>query len=174
VRSAVLFFTDTTIAFEVVLTLQSLLLRVLPLPSPGRVFAETEWRTLARLAGALIPDSVGMPPEDIADNVETFLIRGRSRRAWRIRALMHVVEWSPLALGCRPLSQMSARERRRFVVERYVEGRGIWGICAKARYLVLLGTYGDGRLHATTSFVPVSSRRRFALQTLNGGGREAS
>ncbi len=173
-RSAAFVFTDTNIVLEVVLKLQSLLLRILPLPSPGRVFAETEWRTLARLAEALSPDSVGMPPEDIADNVETFLLRGRSRRAWRVRALMHVVEWSPLAAGCRPLSQMSTRERRRFVLERYVEGRGIWAICAKARYLVLLGTYGDGRLHAPTSYVPVSSRRRFALTTLNGDGRVAS
>ncbi len=94
-----------------------------------------------------------LPPEDIADNVERFLIRGRSRRAWRVRALMHVVEWSPLTIGRRPLSQMSPVERRRLVEERYVDGRGIWGICAKARYLVLLGAYGDARLHAPTSYV---------------------
>jgi hypothetical protein len=153
--------------------LQSLLLRLLPPPPPGKVFAETEWRTLVRLAATLVPASVGMPPEDIADNIEKFLVQGRSRRAWRVRALMQVVEWSPLTVGRRPLSQMSAGERRRFVVERYVEGRGLWGICAKARYLVLLGTYGDRRLHAPTSYVPVSSRRRFA-PTMNGSGPVAS
>jgi hypothetical protein len=149
--------------------LQSLLLRLLPFPKPGRVFAETEWRTLARLAEALLPDGTReVPPEDIADNVEKFLIYGRSRRAWRVRALMHVVEWSPLTLGRRPLSQMSLRERRRLVQERYVEGRGIWGICAKARYLVLMGAYGDARLHATMSYVPVSQRGRFAQVRPNG------
>lgn len=155
------------------MTLQSLLLRVLPLPMPGKVFAETEWRTLVHLAGTLVPDSIGMPPEDIADNVENFLIRGRSRRAWRIRALMHLVEWSPLVVGRLPLSQMGAGERRRFVGERYLEGRGIWRICAKARYLVLLGTYGDRRLHTPTSYVPVSSRHRFT-RTLNGKGSVAA
>jgi hypothetical protein len=155
-------------------TLQSLILRVLPLPPPGRVFAETEWRTLARLAEALVPDTLEMPPEDIADNIERFLIRGRSRRAWRVRVLMHVVEWSPLTVGRKPLSQMSLGERRRLVKERYVDGRGLWGICAKGRYLVLMGAYGDGRLHAPTSYVPVSSRRRFVRLALNGGGAVAS
>jgi hypothetical protein len=155
-------------------TLQSLLLRLLPLPSPGRALAETEWRTLVRLAEALVPDSVEMPSQAIADNVEKFLIRGRSRRAWRVRALMQVVEWSPLVVGRRPLSRMSVAERRRLVVEYYVDGRGLWGICAKARYLVLIGVYGDGRLHAATSYVPVSRRRRFAPRAVNGGGAVAS
>ncbi len=156
------------------MTLQSLLLRVLPLPPPGKLFAETEWRTLARIAEALVPGTEAVPSEDIADNIETFLIRGRSRRAWRVRALLHVVEWSPLTIGRRPLSQMSLGERRRLVEERYVDGRGVWGICAKARYLVLLGAYGDGRLHAATSYVPVSRRRRFTQAALNGGGAVAS
>jgi hypothetical protein len=156
--------------FELAVNLQSLLLRVLPLPAPGRAFAETEWRTLACLAEALVPETVEMPSEDIADNVEKFLIRGRSRRAWRVRALMHLVEWSPLTVGRKPLSQMSLGERRDLVEERYIEGRGLWGICAKARYLVVMGAYGDRRLHAPTSYVPVSSRRRFARNALNGEG----
>jgi hypothetical protein len=155
-------------------TLQSLILRLLPLPPPGRVLAETEWRTLARLAEALGPDTGEVPSEDVADNVETFLVRGRSRRAWRVRALMQVVEWSPLIVGRRPLSKMGLGERRRFVVERYIDGRGVWGICAKARYLVLMGAYGDGRLHAPTSYVPVSRRRRFTRTELNGGGAVTS
>ena len=143
------------------MTLQSLLLRLLPLPPAGKILAETEWRTLARLAEALVPDALEMPSDDIADNVEGFLIRGRSRRAWRVRALMHLVEWSPLTLGRGPLSQMTLSERRRLVEERYVDGRGLWGVCAKARFLVLMGAYGDRRLHAPTSYVPVSRRQRF-------------
>lgn len=156
------------------MTLQSLILRLLPLPPAGRLLAETEWRTLARLAEALVPTTGEIPPEDIADNIETFLIRGRSRRAWRVRALMVLVEWSPLTVGRRPLSRMSLRERRRLVEERYVDGRGLWAICSKARYLVLVGVYGDGRLHASTSFVPVSRRRRFAQTARDGGGAVAS
>jgi hypothetical protein len=155
-------------------TLQSLLLRVLPLPPPGRVFAETEWRTLVRIAEAILPGTEAIPAEDVADNVEKFLVRGRSRRAWRVRALMHVVEWSPLTLGQGPFSQMSLRERRRLVEERFVDGSGLWGICAKARYLVVMGAYGDGRLHAPTSYVPVSRRRRFDPASQNGGGAVAS
>jgi hypothetical protein len=154
-------------------TLQPLLLRVLPLPPPGRAFAESEWRTLASLAEALVPTGE-LSPEDVADNVERFLIRGRSKRAWRVRALMHVVEWSPVTIGRRPLSQMSPVERRILVEERYFDGRGIWGICAKARYLVLLGAYGDARLHAPTSYVSVSRRRRFEQPSLNGRGAVAS
>jgi hypothetical protein len=154
--------------------LQSLLLRLLPLPAPGRALAETEWRTLARVAEALVPDTVEVPSKDIADNVEKFLIRGRSKRAWRVRALMHLVEWSPLIVGRKPLSQMTLPERRRLVVKYYVPGNGLWGICAKARYLVLIGVYGDGRLHAPTSYVPVSRRRRFARDVVNGGGAVVS
>lgn len=151
------------------MTLQSLLLRVLPLPPPGKVFAAAEWRTLACLAEALGPDTRDVPAEDVADNVENFLIRGRSRRAWRVRALMQIVEWSPITVGRKPLSRMSLSERRRLVEERYVDGRGLWAICAKARYLVLIGAYGDGRLHAPTAYVAVSRRRRFTQTPLNGG-----
>jgi hypothetical protein len=150
-------------------TLQSLILRALPLPPPGRILAENEWRTLARIAEALVPDVREVPAEDIADNIENFLIRGRSKRAWRIRALLNLIEWAPLSVGQKPLSQMSLEERRRLVEEHYIDGRGIWAICAKVRYLVLMGAYGDGRLHAPTSFIPVSMRRRFAKSSLNGG-----
>ncbi len=157
------------------MTLQSLLLRVLPLPGPGRVFADSEWRTFVRMAEVLVPDVHEVSPEDIADNVEKFLLRGRSRRAWRVRALAHLVEWSPVATGQKPLSRMTVSERRRFVEDHYPDGHHVWGICAKIRYLVLLGAYGDGRLHAATSYVPVSSRRRFSQPDLdgraNGNGR---
>ena len=100
--------------------------------------------------GARFPIRGRCPRKTSPTTSRPFLIRGRSRRAWRVRALMQVVEWSPLIVGRRPLSKMGLGERRRFVVERYVDGHGVWGICAKARYLVLMGVYGDGRLHAPT------------------------
>jgi hypothetical protein len=164
---------DPNFVFEVVLTLQSLLLRALPLPSAGRVLADSEWCSLARIAEVLIPDSCEVSPDDIADNVEAFLQRGRSRRAWRVRVLLHLVEWAPVTLGRQPLSRLSVSERRRLVEERYVDGHGLWGLCAKVRYLVLMGAYGDRRLHASTSYVPVSKRRRFSQES-NGAGAAAS
>ena len=144
------------------MTLQSLLLRALPLPAPGRVFAEAEWRTFVRMAEVLVPDVAEVSPEEVADNVERFLFIGRSKRAWRVRALAHLVEWSPVTVGARPLSQMTIPERRRFVEDHYIDGGGIWAICAKIRYLVLMGTYGDARMHTRTSYVPASRRRRLA------------
>jgi hypothetical protein len=143
-------------------TLQSVLLRALPLPPPGRALAEREWRTLVAIADVLFPGPHReLSPEDIADNVERFLICGRSRRAWRIRALLQLVEWVPVAEFGKPLTKMTFAERRRVVEERYIDGRALWAICAKIRYLVLMGAYGDARMHAPTSYVPVSKRRRF-------------
>jgi hypothetical protein len=153
-------------------TIQSLLLRVLPLPRPGRVFADGEWRTLARVAEALLPDeasAAGPSPEDVADNIEGFLVRGRSRRAWRVRGLLYLVEFAPLIRGQKPLSRMTVRQRRRLLEDRYVDGRGIWGICAKVRFLVVMGAYGDTRVHEPTHYVPVSKRRRFVKVTRDGG-----
>jgi hypothetical protein len=155
---------------EVVVTLQSVLLRLLPLPPPGRALAESEWSTLVRIAEVLLPSTTELPPEDVADNVERFLVRGRSKRAWRVRALLELVEWLPVTECGKPFSRMTASERRRLVEERYMEGLGLWGICAKIRYLVFLGAYGDTRLHGPTSYVPVSKRRRFMRVESNGGG----
>ena len=173
-RDGLILTRNATKSIRGLVPLQSLLLRMLPLPAPGRALAEVEWRTLSCVAEALAPDTVEMPSKDIADNVETFLIRGRSRWAWRVRALMHLIEWSPLIVGEKPFSEMSLPERRRLVAQYYVDGHGLWGLCAKARYLILIGVYGDGRLHAPTSYVRVSRRRRFERTALNGGGAVAS
>jgi hypothetical protein len=155
-------------------TLQSVLLRVLPLAPPGRALAESEWRTLVHVADVLLAGVDEIQPQDVADNVESFLIRGRSKRAWRIRALLQLVEWLPMVEFGKPLSTMTVAQRRRLIEEQYFDGRGLWGICAKVRYLVLLGAYGDGRLHAATSYVPVSKRRRFLHAERNGGSAVAS
>jgi hypothetical protein len=149
-------------------TLQSVLMRVLPLPRPGRCFADGEWRTLARAAEVMLPTARDVPPEDVADNVERFLVRGRSRRAWRVRVLMHLVEFLPVAEYGKPFSRMTLAERRHLVETRYVDGRGLWGLAAKIRFLVLLGAYGDARMNTSTGFVPVSTRRRLARAAHNG------
>ncbi len=150
------------------MTLQSVLLRMLPLPAAGRALDRREWRTLVRLAEVLLPDLQELPAADVADNVEFFLLRGQSKRAWRVRLLLHLVEALPLLEFGKRFSRMTRRERRRLIEERYVDGRGLWGVCAKVRFLVLLGAYGDARMHSTTSYVPVSKRRRFIHAERNG------
>jgi hypothetical protein len=149
--------------------LQSILLRALPLPPAGRALAESEYRTLVAITEVLIPGPTReIPPEEVADNVEAFLVRGRSRRAWRIRALLHLIEWLPVVVHGKPLSHLALDVRRELVEKRYVDGSGLWAICAKVRYLVLLGAYGDARMHVATGFVPVSKRRRFQQAEHNG------
>jgi hypothetical protein len=151
--------------------LQSILLRTLPLPPAGQALAESEYRTLVAIAEVLFPGPERqVPPADIADNVQAFLIRGRSRRAWRIRALLNLIEWLPVVVHGKPLTQLTPEQRRDLVEQRYVDGKGLWGICAKVRYLVLLGAYGDARMHIVTDFVPVSKRRRFQQSDQNGNG----
>lgn len=151
--------------------LQSILLRTLPLPPAGQALAESEYRTLVAIAEVIFPGPERqVPPEDIADNVQAFLIRGRSRRAWRIRALLNLIEWLPVVVHGKPLTQLTPEQRRELVEQRYVDGKGLWGICAKIRYLVLLGAYGDSRMHVVTDFVPVSKRRRFQQSDQNGNG----
>jgi len=155
--------------------LQTILLRTLPLPPAGHALAESEYRTLVAVAGVLLPGAEReVPPEDVADNVEAFLVRGRSRRAWRIRALLHLIEWLPVVVYGRPLTQLTPEQRRELVEQHYIDGRGLWGICAKVRYLVLLGAYGDARMHVATDYVPVSKRRRFQQRDQNGTGASVS
>lgn len=151
--------------------LQSILLRALPLPPAGRALAESEYRTLVAVAEVLLPGPVReVPPEDAADNVEAFLVRGRSRRAWRIRALLHLIEWLPVVSHGKPFGHLTLEQRRELVERRFVDGSGLWAICAKVRYLVLLGAYGDARMHVATGFVPVSKRRRFQQGERGGNG----
>jgi hypothetical protein len=148
--------------------LQSILLRALPLPPAGRALAESEYRTLVAITEVLLPDPRrDVPPEEVADNVEGFLVRGRSRRAWRIRALLQLIEWLPVVVYGKPLGQLTPDQRRELVERRYVDGAGLWAICGKIRYL-LLGAYGDARMHVATGFVPVSKRRRFQQGERNG------
>lgn len=126
------------------LTLDELAYRVLPQVAPGRAFADIEWRTLCRVAEAILED-LPFPIEAarVADNVERFLCEGRSRRAWRCRVLLTLLEHMPLATHGRRFSALDRHERRRLFETRIVNGEGLWGLCAKVRYLVLMGAYGD-------------------------------
>jgi hypothetical protein len=125
-------------------TLDELAYRVLPQVAPGRALADREWRTLRLVAEAILIDlPFQIDPGRVADNVERFLCEGRSRRAWRCRVLLTLLEAIPYATHRRSFSALDSRERRRLFEERIVDGEGLWGICAKVRYLVLMGAYGD-------------------------------
>lgn len=127
-----------------VLTLDELAYRVLPQVAPGRAFADSEWRTLCRAAETILEDlPFAMEPGRVADNVERFLCEGRSRRAWRCRVLLTILEGMPLLTHARPFSSLAVSERRRWFETRVVDGSGLWGLCGKVRYLVLMGAYGD-------------------------------
>jgi len=142
------------------LTLDELAYRVLPQVAPGRALADREWRTLSRVAEAILVDlPFQIDPERVADNVERFLCEGRSRRAWRCRVLLTLVESLPLLTHGARFSLLATYQRRAWFEARIVDGRGIWGLCAKVRYLVLMGAYGDESVPSSLG-VSLSGERR--------------
>lgn len=154
------------------ITLEQVAYRFLPRVAAGRALADTEWTTLTRLAETLLTDTgVAVTPARVADNVERFLIRGQSQRAWRVRVLMTLVELAPLTHCGRTFGRLSTAERRALVQQRFVGGRGLWGICAKARLFVIMGAYGDAHAARATGFVPMAARDRFAPRRVSNARR---
>jgi len=135
---------------------------ILPPVTAGRTLAARESVVLERVAEALL---VGAPleltPRHVAHNVEEFLRLGRSRRAWRVRVLLTVIELTPLSTHRRVFSALTREERTALIRSRWTSGRHVWRICAKVRNLVILGAYGDRRAATTTGYVPVPLRPRF-------------
>lgn len=144
------------------ITLEGVVRRLLPVVPVGRALAHREWRTLANVADVLLEGAPhGISAEQTADNVEGFLIAGRSRRAWRVRVLLHLIEFLPVADCGRTFSAMSRDRRRALVKQKWIGGTHLWRISAKIRNLVVFGAYGDRRAAAKTGYVPVSLRPRF-------------
>jgi len=142
------------------LTLDELAYRVLPQVAPGRAFADSEWRTLTLVAEALLVDlPFVIDPARVADNVERFLCEGRSRRAWRCRVLMTLLESLPLLTHGKLFSRLDRVQRRALFETRIVDGRGLWGLCAKVRYLVLMGAYGDECVPSSLGVLSPGERR---------------
>ena len=145
--------------------LDELAYRLLPMVDPGRVLAASEWRTLVAASEALLDCSaIGVPPQDVADNVERFLTRGRSKRAYRVRVLLRLAEYATLPQYRAAFSELPLATRRRVVLSHWVEGRHVWRLCAKVRLLVTMGAYGDRRAHEFVGFVTVALRKRFAIK----------
>lgn len=143
-------------------TLETLAVAVLPRVELGRALAHGEWLTLVEVAEVILAGSpVEITPERVADNVEKFLVEGRSRRAWRVRMLLRLVDLVPVATHRKRFHDMTRAERRRLMEEHWRSGKYFWRICGKVRNLVMLGAYGDTRADAATGYVPVPLRPRF-------------
>jgi hypothetical protein len=144
------------------ITLAHVARALLPALPVGRALAPSEWRTLARVADVFLEGvDLNVTAERAADNVEAFLVAGRSRRAWRVRVLLTVIELSTLATHGRPFARLALEVRRDIVRNNWMSGRHVWRICGKVRNLVLLGAYGDREASARTGYVPVPLRPRF-------------
>jgi hypothetical protein len=144
------------------ITLEDVAIRLLPRPRMGSVLSRSELRTLASVAEVLLEDSpTGVAPGEVAANVDAFLVAGKSRRAWRVRVLLHLVEAYPLPTHRATFTRLSLTERRALVRDHWIGRGGLGRLCAKVRNLVILGAYGDKRAEAATGYVPVPRRPRF-------------
>jgi hypothetical protein len=153
-------------------TLEELSYRVLPRVDPGRALADVEWRTLSRVAEAMHQSMSERPSaEEVADNVERFLSIGRWKRAFRVRALLTLIEWLPLTTHRKSFSSLSVEQRRELIAKRFVAGEHVWAVCAKVRLLVVMGTFGDARARAATGYIPVAERTRFREPKTRAGTR---
>jgi hypothetical protein len=142
-------------------TLETVARIALPAVMPGCVLAESERRTLERVIEVFLEGApVDVTAERAAQNVERFLVVGRSRRAWRVRMLLTVIESSTLPKYRKRFSSLSADERRATVSAWTGHGR-VRRICGKVRNLAVLGIYGDPRAAVATGYVPVPLRDRF-------------
>ncbi len=149
--------------------LEELAYTVLPKVAPGRLFAHREWITVVRLAEVLLDGAeLGISMERVADNLETFVCSGRSRRAWRIRLLFTIIDLSTLTTHGKRFSELSLETRKAVITSYWVKGshrfpgdEKLWHICSRARALILVGAYGDKKVEATTGYVPVLLRPRF-------------
>lgn len=148
---------------------------VLPRVPVGRALAHAEWLTLVYVAEVLLKGAPhDVTAEQTADNVEAFLRAGRSRRAWRVRLLLTLIELTPLATNRLRFSQLSQEERRLLIERKWMAGQGVWRICSKVKNLVILGAYGDRRAAAKTGYVPVPLRPRFQKMRLARTGSDVA
>jgi len=156
-------------------TLEDLARAVLPKVEKGRVLAEPERRTLLAMAEVLLEGCpVTVPLPEVVEHFEQFLIQGKSKRAWRCRLLLTLVEYAPIVAYGRPVRFLSIDERKKYVREKLMKGGFPWSTCAKVRYLAYAGAYGHPTANAATGFVPFSDRRRGKVQPMAKDARYES
>jgi hypothetical protein len=143
-------------------TLEDVAYRLLPRVGVGRALSNGEWTTLARVADGLLANApTKIASDEVADNVESFLIAGRSLRAWRVRVLLTLIALSTLPSTGRRFGALTIEERRALIEEKWSGGTYLWRVCSKVRNLVILGAYGDRRAASATGYVPLPLRPRF-------------
>ncbi len=145
------------------ITLQTLAEWLLPRPRPGELLATRERRTLAAAADVLLEGiEFEIGSDELTRNVERFLGARSSRRAWRVRVLLTVVEFAPpVLLRRRSFSRMSREERVELIRDKFVGGAHIWALCGRIRPLVYLGAYASPTAGRHVGWVPVPERARF-------------
>lgn len=142
-------------------TLEDLARFALPRVPAGRALADVEKETLRAMAEVLLDDCpVDVPLTEMVDRFEQFLVQGHSKRGWRCRMLLTLVEYAPIAAYGRPVRMMSIAQRRRYVNEKLMRGGFPWSTCAKVRYLAYAGAYSHGAANAATGFIPFAQRAR--------------
>jgi hypothetical protein len=135
---------------------------LLPCPRPGGFLSDRERRTITGVAEVLLDrEPSKTTPEAAIENLETFLVRGRSRRALRIRVMLGALEMLPLTLGHRPFSRLPLAIRRDIVRGPLATGGHLWRVCSKVRQLIYLGAYADEPAQTAVGFVQVRLRARY-------------
>lgn len=144
------------------LTLQTFVRGILPRVEEGRALARSELRTLRAVAEVLAEGSpVDIDAERIADNVDAFLYRGQSRRAWRVRALMLLLEFIPIPYTGRRMSRLPLPRRRTLLRTKLNDAQRLWWVAAKIRYLVFIGIYGSEAALEATDYEAPKDRARY-------------
>jgi hypothetical protein len=142
-------------------TLEDLARFALPSMPAGRALADAEKETLRAMAEVLLDDCpVEVPLTEMVNRFEQFLVQGQSKRGWRCRMLLTLVEYAPIAAYGRPVRWMSIEQRRRYVREKLMRGGFPWSTCAKVRYLAYAGAYSHEAADASTGFIPFAQRPR--------------
>ena len=147
-------------------TLKDLATLLLPALGPGRALAASERTTLEHVVEVFLEGApVQITRERAAENIERFLIAGRSRRAWRVRVLLTAIELSSLPSDHRLFSRLPLAARIAIVRERWSSGLNLNRIYGKVRNLAILGIYGDAGAAKATGYVPLALRPRFRAAT---------
>lgn len=144
------------------MTLETIATLLLPPPrAPGRLFSESEARTLAAAANVLLEGAdFDVSRDEILANVERFA--GGSRRAWRVRVLLGFVEHAPRLAGFPRFSRASRAERARLLREGpHASIASVTSLFRRVRPLVLLGAYATPRARRRVGWVEVQDRSRF-------------
>jgi hypothetical protein len=148
---------------------------VLPKVPPGRALADAEKRTFCDVAAVLLEGSpADVSLEAVVDEFERFLLKSKSKRGWRCRALLTLVEYAPVLAYGKPVHLMSLEERRAYVRDKLKAGGFPWSTCAKVRYLVYASAYASPAGEGATGFIPFERRRRAVDLGLTRVGEWAS